>query len=197
MRCRCDCPRNYLRGSHDYSSFRRWGLRVSVCDTDSGITRQASTKIFEPFFTTKEAKETGLELWATRTILQRHEGTTKFRSICWNGQRMTCFSVFLPTRKSSCDVELAQARTGVIHHDLNRVSIDFLKAETELGNTFADKALGSKHKLTVARNREQAQRAYDEVRRHRTRIELPKKDLELLSVRMSELKAKLDKLRTA
>jgi signal transduction histidine kinase len=53
--------------------------------------------LFEPFFSTKEAKGTGLGLWISRGIIQKYEGTIRFRSIALAGRNATCFSVFIPT----------------------------------------------------------------------------------------------------
>ena len=51
-------------------------MRISICDTGSGINPQHAKRIFEPFFTTKDTKGTGLGLWISRGIIQKYEGTT-------------------------------------------------------------------------------------------------------------------------
>jgi PAS domain S-box-containing protein len=72
------------------------GIRVSVCDTGSGIRPEDAKRLFEPFFTTKSTKGTGLGLWISQGIVQKYDGTIKFRSLRLNGGSATCFSVFIP-----------------------------------------------------------------------------------------------------
>jgi PAS domain S-box-containing protein len=74
----------------------RHGVRISICDTGSGIDPQYAKRIFEPFFTTKDAKGTGLGLWISRGIVQKYDGTIRFRSMRSATGRITCFSVFIP-----------------------------------------------------------------------------------------------------
>ena len=74
----------------------RQGIRVSVCDTGVGIRPEHARRIFEPFFSTKETKGTGLGLWISRTIIHKHEGIIRFRSLELGMGHFTCFSVFLP-----------------------------------------------------------------------------------------------------
>lgn len=74
----------------------RNGIRVNVVDTGAGIPREVSDRLFEPFFTTKAEKGTGLGLWVSRGILEKYEGSIRFRSARWPASS-TCFSIFLPT----------------------------------------------------------------------------------------------------
>jgi two-component system, NtrC family, sensor kinase len=84
-----------LYHSRDRSTGRK-GLRVSVYDNGVGIRAEDAKRIFEPFFSTKEAKGTGLGLWISRGIIQKYEGTIRFRSMHLSGGNATCFSVFIP-----------------------------------------------------------------------------------------------------
>lgn len=72
------------------------GIRISVCDTGSGIRPEDAKRLFEPFFTTKSTKGTGLGLWISKGIIQKYDGTIRFRSLKLNGSSATCFSVFIP-----------------------------------------------------------------------------------------------------
>ncbi len=47
-------------------------VRLIVADTGSGISPEHMNSIFDAFFTTKEIVGTGLGLWVTRQILEKH-----------------------------------------------------------------------------------------------------------------------------
>ncbi len=72
------------------------GVRVTVLDTGAGIPLGVRRNLFAPFFTTKGEKGTGLGLWVSRGIIEKHEGTIYLRSSTLPGQNGTSFSVFLP-----------------------------------------------------------------------------------------------------
>jgi PAS domain S-box-containing protein len=72
------------------------GVRVTVADTGMGIPREHAAKIFEPFYTTKIDIGTGLGLWVSHGIIQKHHGSIRFRSRTSFGKSGTVFSVFLP-----------------------------------------------------------------------------------------------------
>lgn len=50
------------------------GVWVTVADHGEGISAKARAKLFEPFFTTKGNTGTGLGLWLTKDIIERHKG---------------------------------------------------------------------------------------------------------------------------
>ncbi len=80
------------------SSHRRYsGTYISISDTGSGIGLHEAKRLFEPFFTTKSTKGTGLGLWISRGIVQKHDGTLHFRSVFRSSGAATCFQVFLPS----------------------------------------------------------------------------------------------------
>lgn len=70
-------------------------VRVEVEDFGPGIPPENQPLIFEPFFTTK-ADGSGLGLWASSQIVQKHGGTIEFRSGGADGKQGTCFSIALP-----------------------------------------------------------------------------------------------------
>lgn len=72
------------------------GVLISVSDTGSGISRAALRRIFEPFFTTKETTGTGLGLWVSKNIIERHGGKIRVRSCRQSPRAGTVFSIFLP-----------------------------------------------------------------------------------------------------
>jgi PAS domain S-box-containing protein len=69
------------------------GVRITVADTGSGIDPGLRGKIWEPFFTTKKDVGTGLGLWVSRQIIEKHEGSIRFRS----SAKGTVFVLFLPS----------------------------------------------------------------------------------------------------
>ncbi|MBX2991636.1 MAG: PAS domain S-box protein [Bacteroidetes bacterium] len=81
-------------------------LRTSVCDdyavveitdTGCGIPAENLPKIFDPFFTTKPVgKGTGLGLWISATIIQKHAGTISVKSTVGTG---STFAIRLPYRE--------------------------------------------------------------------------------------------------
>ena len=62
----------------------------------SGMSPDTAARIFEPFFTTKEIGGTGLGLWVSYEIIQRHGGTLAVRSSRRKGRSGTVFTIFLP-----------------------------------------------------------------------------------------------------
>jgi PAS domain S-box-containing protein len=77
----------------------RSGVRVVVADTGTGMAAGVRARIFEPFFTTKLATGTGLGLWVTHDIMDKHQGSIVVRSRCvvpeQNGSG-TVFMLFFP-----------------------------------------------------------------------------------------------------
>jgi len=68
--------------------------------------------LFEPFFTTKGERGTGLGLWVSSGIVQKHGGSIRVRSSTRAGRSGTCFSVFLPQRALGEAASAAAALRG-------------------------------------------------------------------------------------
>jgi PAS domain S-box-containing protein len=83
--------------SHDWSSSHVHGVRITVLDTGSGIEPRHRKNIFQPFFTTKTDVGTGLGLWITRGILEKHRGSIRMKSRTGQSGHGTALSIFLPT----------------------------------------------------------------------------------------------------
>jgi signal transduction histidine kinase len=69
------------------------GVRVTIADTGDGISPETRLKLFQPFYTTKDEGGTGLGLWVSSGIAQKHGATLKLRSRVGQG---TVFSMVLP-----------------------------------------------------------------------------------------------------
>src|SRR6201996_3301074 len=74
----------------------RLGVRISVADTGLGIAPEHIDSIFEPFFTTKKDTGTGLGLWVSRELVEKHGGRLRVRSRNFAPKCGTVFSIFLP-----------------------------------------------------------------------------------------------------
>jgi len=74
----------------------RSGIVLTVADTGTGMSPYTLSKIYEPFFTTKGDKGTGLGLWISREIVDRHRGVLSVRSSPTAGSSGTVFRLFLP-----------------------------------------------------------------------------------------------------
>jgi signal transduction histidine kinase len=74
----------------------RPGGKIIIADTGSGISPAHRKKLFEPFYTTKQDVGTGLGLWVSREIVQKHGGNITVRSWVASGRSGTVFSIFLP-----------------------------------------------------------------------------------------------------
>lgn len=72
------------------------GVVVEVCDSGPGIPEERRAHIFDPFFTTKGAGAgTGLGLYISRSIVERHGGRL---DLVAGEPGRTCFRVTLPAR---------------------------------------------------------------------------------------------------
>ena len=74
----------------------RQGIRITIADTGHGIPKAARAHVFEPFYTTKDLNGTGLGLWISAGIVNRHQGRLSFRSTEHAVHHGTVFSLFLP-----------------------------------------------------------------------------------------------------
>jgi PAS domain S-box-containing protein len=84
-----------VRRSRQWKDLSTAGLRITVADNGPGIEREHLQSIFEAFFTTKKAVGTGLGLWLSKNIVDKHGGAIRVRSTAGAG---TMFSIFLPLR---------------------------------------------------------------------------------------------------
>ena len=76
------------------------GIRVVVADTGEGMTADIRKRIFEPFFTTKVSTGTGLGLWVSSELIEKHRGKVRVRSRQGAGHG-TVFSIFFPFQQGN------------------------------------------------------------------------------------------------
>lgn len=72
------------------------GVALTIADTGMGMSAETLRRLYTPFFTTKGDAGTGLGLWVSSNIVERHRGRIAVRSSQdprWHG---TVFTVFLP-----------------------------------------------------------------------------------------------------
>ena len=74
----------------------RVGLFLTVADSGCGISPEARGKLFEAFFTTKGIGGTGLGLWISAEIMERHQGRIRLRSSQNPDRCGTTVTLFLP-----------------------------------------------------------------------------------------------------
>ena len=84
-----------VRKSHLWGDRGITGLRVTIADNGTGMTPEVRGRVGEAFFTTKGQQGTGLGLWVSQSILERHSGKLLLRSSTGK-QHGTVFSVLLP-----------------------------------------------------------------------------------------------------
>lgn len=91
--------RVHVRANREPAGHAREGVSVTLLDSGSGIPKNARIHLFQPFFTTKGEKGSGVGLWVSRGILNRHSGHIRVHSDDRPGRSYTCFSVFLPQKQ--------------------------------------------------------------------------------------------------
>jgi PAS domain S-box-containing protein len=73
----------------------------TVADNGPGIRKEDQAKIFQPFFTTKKDVGTGLGLWVTKGIVEKHGGRILMRSTTTPQKSGTTFAVKFPIAAAS------------------------------------------------------------------------------------------------
>jgi signal transduction histidine kinase len=69
---------------------------VTVADNGSGMSAETRLRLFEPFYSTKGERGTGLGLWVSRGILEKHKAKVRVKSSQGPVWRGTVFRVFFP-----------------------------------------------------------------------------------------------------
>jgi PAS domain S-box-containing protein len=92
-----------VRGGRHWPTGRP-GVRLTVADNGSGIPRENLRRVFEPFYTTKKDAGTGLGLWVSRGIVEKHGGSIRVRSRSGGPYHGTVFSIFMPNAEAASRV---------------------------------------------------------------------------------------------
>jgi two-component system NtrC family sensor kinase len=79
----------------------RPGVRLTVADSGVGMDETTRARLFEPFFSTKGDRGTGLGLWVSLGILEKHGATLQVKSSqgrdgLVGAPRGTVFTIFFP-----------------------------------------------------------------------------------------------------
>jgi len=72
------------------------GISCLIADRGTGVQSAVRDRLFSPFITSKHSVGTGLGLWVTRGIVEKHGGTIHYRTRT-EPPTGTIFRVFLPT----------------------------------------------------------------------------------------------------
>lgn len=100
-----------VRNARDWGNLGHSGVRTTVADSGYGINSADVSSIFDPFYTTKKDTGTGLGLWLSKDIVQKHGGSISVRSS--TRQRRNCrtvFSVFIPAQEAAVSKGVPQQR---------------------------------------------------------------------------------------
>ncbi len=85
-------------------------VEITVFDNGYGVAPAQAEKLFEPFFSTKGAHGTGLGLWVSKGIVEKHGGSLHLSSSGSDGSKArTAASLVLPVKAKA---ELSQAGAG-------------------------------------------------------------------------------------
>lgn len=87
------------------------GVSLLIADQGSGIPTHVRPRLFTPFVTTKQSLGTGLGLWVTQGMVEKHGGSVRFRS-CTDAPSGTVFRVYLP--ESGGPALFASQSTGIL-----------------------------------------------------------------------------------
>jgi PAS domain S-box-containing protein len=72
------------------------GIVITIADTGTGISPETLRNIYKAFYTTKGISGTGLGLWISSEIVERHHGRLLVRSSTREGHHGTVFALYLP-----------------------------------------------------------------------------------------------------
>ncbi len=86
-----------LHGQTDLRTGKK-GVRLTIADGGEGIHPRIQARLFEPFQTTKETTGTGLGLWVSKGIVEKHGGYLQMRTRRGPASHGTVFTLWLPLK---------------------------------------------------------------------------------------------------
>jgi signal transduction histidine kinase len=96
-------------------------VHITIADNGAGIEPSIYKNMFQPHRTTK-SQGTGLGLWLSRRIVEKHNGTISYRSSCRPGRSGTTFRLSLPTSPAT-SASGSNKKTQSFHSEMQSVSI--------------------------------------------------------------------------
>ena len=87
-----------IRSAAAWKDAKTPGVRITIADCGSGMSREVLRRIREPFFTTKEGEGTGLGMWVVQELLGKYKGKLSIRTSTKAHNQGSTFSIFLPAR---------------------------------------------------------------------------------------------------
>jgi nitrogen-specific signal transduction histidine kinase len=134
-------------------------LQLRFADTGAGMSEEVRARIFEPFFTTKGAQGTGLGLFVSYGIIERHKGRI---SVVSERGRGTTFTIELPyvepEIQTHASVEVVEAEFS----NSRALSVLIVDDEETVRGTLADMVVSLGHKVEVAESGRAAMVKMDE-----------------------------------
>ena len=97
-----------LHAQTDLATGRK-GVRLTIADAGEGIDPRIRARLFEPFQTTKETTGTGLGLWVSKGIVEKHGGSLRVRTRRDAAAHGTVFALWLPLKG---EISLANQAAG-------------------------------------------------------------------------------------
>jgi signal transduction histidine kinase len=72
---------------------RQEGVAILIADTGHGMTAEVLRHLFEPFYTTKGMNGTGLGVWVSKSVLDKHHSIVRVRSCAAAGKTATMWHI--------------------------------------------------------------------------------------------------------
>jgi PAS domain S-box-containing protein len=106
----------------------RSGAAVIVTDSGAGISEAHQAKLFKPFFTTKGELGTGLGLWVSRGIVEKHGGRIELSNSTDPDLPGATVRVYLPSLgPATATIPAAELENGVVRNQLSSSPPDRLE----------------------------------------------------------------------
>ena len=129
------------------------GVRITIADSGGGITAEHKKNIFQPFFTTKSDVGTGLGLWITRGIVEKHGGTIRLKSKSADREHGTTFSIFLPFNGTAAAAPSTQkAARGILAGASCAMKVIVIDDEPVIADTLVNILNGEGHQAIATSN---------------------------------------------